>query len=42
MKSKSWKTGTSSPSKRAAARRTISLFPSALVSVSGLLIILPL
>ena len=42
MKSKNWKTGKESHSKRAAARRAISLFPSVLVSVSGLLIILPL
>lgn len=42
MKSKNWETGNSSPSKHAAACRTISLFPSVLVSVPSLLIILPL
>jgi hypothetical protein len=42
MKSKNWKEGATSHSKRAAARSIISLFPSVLVSVSSLLIILPL
>jgi hypothetical protein len=42
MKSNHRKTGTASHSKRAASRRAISLFLSLLVSVSGLLIILPL
>jgi hypothetical protein len=42
MKSMNWKQGANSHSKRAAARRTLSLFPSVLVSVSSLLIILPL